>query len=398
MDGGDAAPQPAKVLPDYAATANGVVFGLFPDRLRLPGETIVGKEKLDKTKGEIASRGGTDFVPTIMLDGRDLQAADLSWADLRGVSLKTAAMQGVDLTAARLQGASLSNARLQGATLIGARSESANLGQAQLQGANLSGAQLRGAGLIGAHLQAANLDGAELQGASLIVAKLQGAYLDNAQLQCAYLADAELQGASLDNAQLQGANLIGADLSESSLKRISVFRTVIGGANLAPAVVERGTPVEPLTIGRIESWLAAEATAVPSDRVKELAISCLTQLKDGFSAAADKSDSSDWDELTAESHARDPDGTQHRHRLATVLGDLACSGDGAPYVARGLIRPPLGLPPRLAALGDQLDAVRTRIEEGRKTRERCPGVAGFTEEDWHQLEAIKPAGAAPANH
>ncbi len=82
-----------EVNPDYAATENGVVFGLFPDRLKLASETIVGEEKLEKTKKEIASRGG-DFVPTIKLDGRDLQAADLSGADLRGVSLNDAAMQG----------------------------------------------------------------------------------------------------------------------------------------------------------------------------------------------------------------------------------------------------------------------------------------------------------------
>ena len=52
------------------------------DRLKLNDETIVGKEKLEKTKKEIASRGG-EFVPTIKLDGRDLQAADLNGADLR---------------------------------------------------------------------------------------------------------------------------------------------------------------------------------------------------------------------------------------------------------------------------------------------------------------------------
>ena len=65
-----------KSNPDYAATANGVVFGLFPNRLKLRDEPIVGREKLDKTKEEIASRGG-EFVPTITLDDRDLQAAGI---------------------------------------------------------------------------------------------------------------------------------------------------------------------------------------------------------------------------------------------------------------------------------------------------------------------------------
>ena len=43
-------------------------------------------KEFEETKKEIASRGG-DLVPTIKLDGRDLQAADLSRADLRGVWL-----------------------------------------------------------------------------------------------------------------------------------------------------------------------------------------------------------------------------------------------------------------------------------------------------------------------
>jgi hypothetical protein len=167
-----------------------------------------------------------------------------------------------------------------------------------------------------------------------------------------------------------------------------VFRTVIGGANLANAVVELGSPVEPLTMGRIDSWLAAEATAV-ADRTKELAISCLTRLKDGLSAAAGKSDSSDWDELARQSHERDPDGAQYRRRLATALGDLACSSDGAPYIARGLVGEPQ-LPSRLAALGDQLEVVRVRMKAGREKSDACIGVAGFTEKDWLALDAIKP--------
>ena len=45
---------------------------------------------------------------------------------------------------------------------------------------------------------------------------------------------------------------------------------------------------------------------------------------------------------------------------------------------------------RLAALGDQLDGVRKRMKAGREKPEDCQGVAGFTEEDWRNLDAIKP--------
>jgi Pentapeptide repeats (8 copies) len=96
-------PEFAESNPNYAATKNGVVFGLFPDRLNLLDETVVGEKLLDETKREMASRSG-DFVPTIKLDRRDLQAAELSGADLRGVSLSDAAIQGANLHSARLEG------------------------------------------------------------------------------------------------------------------------------------------------------------------------------------------------------------------------------------------------------------------------------------------------------
>ena len=91
--------------------------------------------------------------------------------------------------------------------------------------------------------------------------------------------------------------------------------------------------------------------------------------------------------------ALDPDGTRHRQRLAAFLGDLACDADSAPYIARGLVG---NL--RLAALGDQLERVRKRMKEGRDKPDACKGVAGFTDEDWRKLEAIKPIEPAPTNH
>jgi hypothetical protein len=42
----------------------------------------------------------------------------------------------------------------------------------------------------------------------------------------------------------------------------------------------------------------------------------------------------------------------------------------------------------LSTLGEQLNVVRDRMKEGRKNREACPGVAGFTEDDWRALDAL----------
>ncbi len=80
-------------------------------------------------------------------------------------------------------------------------------------------------------------------------------------------------------------------------------------------------------------------------------------------------------------------------RLAEFLSDLACNSEGAPYIARStywsdrLGGVSFG---RLAALGDQLEGVRKRMKAGRDKPDTCKGVVGFAEEDWRELDAIKP--------
>jgi hypothetical protein len=103
---------------DFAATRNGVVFGLFRDRLRLVNEIVVGKDRFEATKNEIASRGG-DFVPTRDFHQRDLQGAVLYGADLRGVDLGRAELRSANLAFAELDGASSYWADLQGRCLTG---------------------------------------------------------------------------------------------------------------------------------------------------------------------------------------------------------------------------------------------------------------------------------------
>jgi uncharacterized protein YjbI with pentapeptide repeats len=245
---------------DFAATEKGVVFGLFPDRLKLNDETIVGETKLEETKKEMTSRNG-GFVPTIKLDERDLQAADLSGADLRGVSLNGAAMRDANLTDTRLDGARLSCdrrgdsaicAQLQGAKLYSAHLQGADLRSTDLRGAKSIAAHLQGADLFDARLQGSDLNGSEMQGAHLAFAHLQGADLSVvdltfAQLQGADLEEAQLQGADLSLAQLQGTNLKGADLSETALDRTLVFRTDISDANLSTAAI-RSVHADPVTL------------------------------------------------------------------------------------------------------------------------------------------------------
>ena len=401
--------------PDYDTTEKGVVFGLFPDRLELGDETIVGEKTLEETKKEMTSRG--DFVSTLKFDGRDLQAAVLRRADLRGVSLLEAVLRGADLKLARLDGATLIFAQLQGAVLSDADLQGAVLRLAQLQGADLLGTRLReadlesaglqGASLDSAHLQGAYLSGAELQGADLHAAQLQGAYLGSAGLQGADLADTQLQGADLRFAQLQGANFDGAqlqgavlseaDLADSSFAENLVFRTNIARANLVTAAIgsvyadritinEKGGS-EPLTPRDIDKWMTA-GTQFARANLKDGIVKRFDCLKPDFQVDPDEVK---WSGLHEASLALDPEGAQHRRRLAKFLGDLAGEPANAPQVARNLIRQEERREIRVAALGDQFATFRARLEDGRKTPEKCLGVAGFTEDDWLRLEAIRPA-------
>ena len=430
-----------EVNPDYAATANGLVFGLFPDRLQLPNETIVGKEKLEKTQDEMKSRGG-DFIPTINLDGRDLQAADLHNADLRGVSLDGATVRGAILYRARLDGARLSCerpispcAQLQGADLSGAHLNGAYLWHAQLQSANLDGALLWGANLFRAQLQGAdlqaqlqaahlgvaklggadlrqsqlqatNLGGAQLQGANLSGVPLQSANLQGAQLQGADLRGAYLQGANLSGAGLQGADLSGADMTGSQLDGTFVWRTKVADTNLSDALIrdvhgdqvkrfDNGATIERLDEADVDRWIGTATLFPPANRAnaKEEIVKRFDRLKERFQTPnQDTSDVAKWQSLEDSYRAGDPTGKHHRQRLAKILGDLACAPDAAPYVARNLIDSA-----RLPALGDQLEGVRKRMKDGREKPEACSGIVGFTEEDWQKLDGLKSVEAAPAD-
>ncbi len=475
----EGAPPPMPVaVPDYAATANGVVFGLFPDRLKLPNEPIVGEKLVEETTKESNARQG-DFIPTRQFTISDLEAADLNGADLRGVDLSDknvsganleyvrldgarlagATLQGTDLSRARLQGASLGAvlengeivkitqlqradlsgaelqgavlthaqlqgsklndarlahadlafAQLQGAELRSARLESAEVAEAELQGADLRYARLQGADLSNTQLQGADLSDAQLQGAYLEDAQLGGAYLSQAGLQGADLAEAELQGTDLTHAELQGANLARADMTDSTFDQTLVFRTAIADASLSMSAV-RSAPadqvtfgefrkIEPLTASDVEAW-RNDATLFASGRSKDDIVKRFDRLKPDFQ---DDPDEVKWSGMREASLAIDPDGAGHRRRLAKLLGDLACEPAYASYVAHGLVRQfqvgPYGLEYRLAALGDQLATFRARLEAGREKPKTCPGVAGFTEEDWLRLDAIAPAkDTAPADH
>jgi hypothetical protein len=77
------------------------------------------------------------------------------------------------------------------------------------------------------------------------------------------------------------------------------------------------------------------------------------------------------------------------------LADLACLGDSAPYVARGLllILKQMRDPEVLNARGRKLDTggrkpFTDRLLKGKSDPTACPGVRGFTDTDWADLSKL----------
>jgi uncharacterized protein YjbI with pentapeptide repeats len=423
---------------DLIATENGVIFGRFPDRLKLHDEIVVGESRVEEVKKESDARDG-EFVPTRDFVKRDLQYVELPGADLRGVALGATEdgdeneaqsanlrgaklhharldrarldhvnLQAADLTESGLVGAHLIGARLQGASLADAHLQGTRLDFAQLQGANLLYTQLQGAGLHFAALQGAQLTDANLRGADLYLAQLQGAELTYADLRGAHLYGAGLEGAKLNGAQLQGADLhftrlqgadiSGANMGDSNLDATFVFRTNIADANLATAmirlvdasqvtVMDKGG-IGPFSSADVDKWIAAATGGSDRENREPDIVERFVRLKMSFQ---EDSNEVKWSGMEEASLALDFDGAEHRRRLAKLLGDLACDGHDAPYIARGVMPEQvsiLGIEVGPPSLGEQLDAFRARLEKGRNNPDQCPGVVGFTEDDWRRLESI----------
>jgi uncharacterized protein YjbI with pentapeptide repeats len=359
---------------------SGRPLSVFSNRLVLTNQSIViDPEKLDKVTVSHSFRG------------RDLRLGVLNFADLRKA----------DFTGAQLQGASLIGAQLQGALLNVAQLQGASLNDAQLQGAALYRAQLQGATLIVAQLQGAGLDEAQLQGATLIVAQLQGASLDDAQLQGALLNVAQLQGASLYRAQLQGASLYGAQLQGASLNDAQ-----LQGAWLEVAEVwrARGRPrvnladvakFDPDTMpwtrtnSTFAAWRDAILEKIPGTDRNQALEKRLSALDPAQKEPEDVVKTEFWDKA----FSAPPQGEEREKQLAAFLIALGCSSNGAPYVARGLIRILIRILQRsqVPAFADRLyPAFADRLYKGKSDPSVCPGVKGFTDEDWANLSKLSP--------
>jgi uncharacterized protein YjbI with pentapeptide repeats/nucleoside phosphorylase len=153
-----------------------------------------------------------------------LSDADLSNANLRGITLENSALNG-----AILEKADIRDSKLKGI----------DLGGAFLSGADFEGADLRGADFASASLEPKrNPEGEKLKGANLSRANLEDAMLSRANLRNVSLRDANLVRAFLEQnhdralreADLSGADLTGATLAEAKVtdEQLDVCKSLKG--------------------------------------------------------------------------------------------------------------------------------------------------------------------------
>jgi hypothetical protein len=274
----------------------------------------------------------------------------------------------------------------------GGRSSKGRPSKALLQGADFTGAELRGASLTNAKLQGATLEGANLQGTSLSGADMQGVELDRADLRGAYLSEAKLWGASLQDAPLQGASLKSAQVwraNGSVFQEPSLHRAtdLIDLAGIDPST-NPWTSLDPAAARNdFFMWRDQALEDVPAGQLRDDATKRLSVLEPVPEAAPKAAiGAEDWKTIASEQLP----GEERSKALGRFLANLACSGDAAPYVARGLVEN-RGLDPDYdSAL---LGILAGRLREGRSNQVACPGVKGFNDADWAYLDGI--AGPAP---
>jgi uncharacterized protein YjbI with pentapeptide repeats len=402
---------------------------LFSNLLVLNDQSFVDHDKLDKLDISRSFRGrdlrqavlnGADLRKAdfrgAMLDGATIERAKLQKArfgcatvgqarkctSLRGARFGQSQMSEASLGGAQLQGASFDSANLQGADLEYAELQGAWLYRAGLQGANLERAELQGASLFGAELQGATLDHAKLDGVLLDAAHLQGTSLNKARLYGASLEDAKMQGtvldeanlwlASLKQAQLQGASLDDTHLTLASLASANVWR-VQGNPNLdSTDVLKLDSHKKPWETDKAEkstfaAWRDSILKVIPAGNQRDLVGNRLSILDP--TQSEDPNDTKKFWTTTASAALQDQ---ERDNELAEFLASLACSSD-LPYVARGLLN---SLTIRqwfhVASFADKL-----RARKLEKTG--CPGVKGFTDEDWSNLDYQVHAEAGfPSHH
>ncbi len=177
-------------------------------------------------------------VVTRAADCGSMASPQLDWQDctkknlmLQGSDLEGANLVGTDFSLTDLAGANVKSANLEKATLVrasleGAHAEGANFAKIEAYRSSFANIAADGASFAGAELQRANFAGARLAGASFEKAELGRADFDKAVL----------TGAKFSFANLSRADLSGATFETTPMfDRAFMFLTHIEGLDLSAA-------------------------------------------------------------------------------------------------------------------------------------------------------------------
>jgi hypothetical protein len=313
--------------------------------------------------------------------GRELAYASLDrslfgGAELSGATLTATTMSNANFQRATLFGAQLRGAVGRGTTFANARLVAADLSHAQLLAANFELAKLQGALLSSSSLQAANFRGSRMQGIDASGAALQGASFEQTFLHDARFSGASIQGTSFRDAALQNALMCtvpfrndfeNADRRDLVVKREKCrtgahdyggyfFDDIdekyslptdtlpkssepnAGWNDFSPYPSEGLVPEilnpENLKADTFPAVLGRATSDLPED-IKARVVQVFERLKPGaWSLEEDDAERAIWTNWAKESAPEQ----SHEKALAARLESIACVAEGAPYVARGLLR------------------------------------------------------------
>jgi uncharacterized protein YjbI with pentapeptide repeats len=184
-----------------------------------------------------------------ILDDADLNGAQLVHADLRDAQLCSANLTGANLLLTDFSGADLSNADLSNSSSSsdqlghirrGPRFKNANLESTNLSNAACYMTDFSGALLVGTKMSGANLEGANLQETDLSGLNLEGANLVQANLRLAKLAGTRLANTNLSQADLQQTDLTQADVRGADLRATNLGQAKVDGIIYGKDTLFRG--------------------------------------------------------------------------------------------------------------------------------------------------------------
>jgi len=170
----------------------------------------------------------------------DLAEADLDASNLSGANLHHAVLTKATARRSILFGANLALADLSGAILTGARLDNADIYNAILTGSKAADATFHRACLHSADLRQANLTDANLEAANLAETRLASAELGGANLSRANLTGADLSNALLLKTNLTGAVLIGARMEGARVRGIVLAANDLSSTKGLAAVEHEG--------------------------------------------------------------------------------------------------------------------------------------------------------------